>query len=125
MFLNGTCVISLQFSRVEFTANHEFVPATFHCERKNKSSVILKPVSCVLFPISYTQNLPKETASCTLHILTGTTPIEANVDTQVLNLFIRILNLREAKEKDILQRQLALKDLDSLSWTQRVRKTLH
>ena len=51
--LNGTCVISLQFSRVEFTANHEFVPATFHCERKNKSSVILKPVSCVMFPISY------------------------------------------------------------------------
>ena len=50
--LNGTCVISLQFSRVEFTANHEFVPATFHCERKNKSSVILKPVSCVMFPIS-------------------------------------------------------------------------
>ena len=51
--LNGTCVISLQFSRVEFTANHEFVPATFHCERKNKSSVILKPVSCFMFPISY------------------------------------------------------------------------
>ena len=72
-----------------------------------------------------TQNLPKEIASCTLHILTGTTPIEANIDTQVLNLFIRILNLREAKEKYILQRQLALKDLDSLSWTQRVRKTLH
>ena len=54
--LNGTCVISLQFSRVEFTANHEFVPATFHCERKNKSSVILKPVSCVMFPISYSEN---------------------------------------------------------------------
>ena len=46
------CVISLQFSRVEFTANHESVPATFHCERKNKNSVILQPVSCVLFPIS-------------------------------------------------------------------------
>ena len=54
--LNGTCVISLQFSRVEFTANHEFVPATFHCERKNKSSVILKPVSCVMFPISDTHH---------------------------------------------------------------------
>ena len=72
-----------------------------------------------------TQNLPKETASCALHILTGTTPIEAYIDSQVLNLFIRILNLGEAKEKDILQRQLALKDLDSLSWTQKVRKTLH
>ena len=55
--LNGTCVISLQFSRVEFTANHEFVPATFHCERKNKSSVILKPVSCVMFPISDSVNI--------------------------------------------------------------------
>ena len=72
-----------------------------------------------------TQNLPKKTASCALHILTGTTPIEAYIDTQVLSLLIRILNLREAKEKDILQRQLALKDLDSLSWTQKVRKTLH
>ena len=56
------------------------------------------------------QLLPQESALCTFHILLRTLPVEAFLDYQVLGLFGRILRLKNAKENDILWRQLALKD---------------
>ena len=70
------------------------------------------------------QNLPQETACCAIHILLGTLPIEGILDAQVLGLFVRVLNLENAREKDIVIRQLAVKGKDSASWTQKVRRTL-
>ena len=66
------------------------------------------------------QNLPDETASCALHILLGTLPLEAHLDTQVLSLFARLLHLPDLIEQEILCRQLSMKDIDSASWTQKV-----
>ena len=70
------------------------------------------------------QNLPTETACCAIHILLGTLPIEGILDAQVLGLFVRVLNLENAREKDIVIRQLAVKGKDSASWTQKVRRIL-
>ena len=70
------------------------------------------------------QNLPNETANCATHILLGTLPVEAKLDSQVMGLFTRILHLQTSREKAIVLRQLSLKDLNSASWTQRVRRTL-
>ena len=70
------------------------------------------------------QLLPQESASCANHILLGTLPMEAFLDSQVLGLFGRTLRLENAKEKELIWRQLALKDSDSSSWTQKVRKIL-
>ena len=64
------------------------------------------------------QNLPDETASCALHILLGTLPLEAHLDTQVLSLFARLLHLPDSIEQEILCRQLSIKDIHSASWTQ-------
>ena len=70
------------------------------------------------------QNLPDETASCALHILLETLPLEAHLDTQVLSLFARLLHLPDSFEQEILCRQLSMKDIDSASWTQKVRTLL-
>ena len=48
------------------------------------------------------QSLPPETACCAIHILLGTLPIEGILDAQVLGLFVRVLNLENAREKDIV-----------------------
>ena len=70
------------------------------------------------------QLLPQELASCANRILLGTLPMEAFLDSQVLGLFGRTLRLKNAKEKELIWRQLALKDSGSSSWTQKVRKIL-
>ena len=70
------------------------------------------------------QNLPNETANCATHILLGTLPVEAKLDSQVMGLFTRILHLQTSREKAIILRQLSLKDLNSASWTQKVRRIL-
>ena len=69
-------------------------------------------------------NLQEETAGCALYILTGTLPMEAHLDSHVLSLFVRILHLDNTKEKELILRQLALKDRNSASWTQKVRDLL-
>ena len=62
------------------------------------------------------QSLPDSTAVEALYILSGTLPIEAQLDIRTLTFFGKIAN----RENDILQkiglRQLALKDLNSNSW---------
>ena len=45
------------------------------------------------------QNLLNETASYALHILLGTLPLEAHLDTQVLSLFARLLHLPDWSSK--------------------------
>ena len=58
------------------------------------------------------QALPKETANCTSNILLGTLPIQAVLDSHILGLFIRILHLDNSREKEVIQRQLVIKDID-------------
>ena len=70
------------------------------------------------------QYLPAETANCALHILLETQPVEAKLDTMVMSLYVRVLHVHASKEKAIVIGQLSLKDLDSASWTQKVRKIL-
>ena len=71
------------------------------------------------------QQLPKETANSSCHILTGTIPVEAHLDALTLGMYVRVLLQNTAKEKDIVHRQLALKNMESASWTQKIRKLLH
>ena len=71
------------------------------------------------------QQLSKETANSSCHILTGTIPVEAHLDALTLGMYVRVLLQNTAKEKDIVHRQLALKNLESASWTQKIRKLLH
>ena len=70
------------------------------------------------------QFLPRETATCAVHILLGTMPTEAILDTLVICLYVRVLHLHSSREKEIVARQLALKDMQSASWTQKVRAIL-
>ena len=70
------------------------------------------------------QHLLNKTAGCALHILLGTLPLEAHLDRQVLSLFARLLHLLDSIEQEILCRQLSMKDIDSASWTQKVRTLL-
>ena len=70
------------------------------------------------------QLLPQESASCAIHILLGTLPVEAFLDSKVLRLFGHILRLENTKEKEILWSQLALKDSGSSRGIQKVRKIL-
>ena len=70
------------------------------------------------------QALPKETANCASNILLGTLPIQAVLDSHILGLFIRILHLDNSREKEVIQRQLVIKDIDSASWMQKVRRLL-
>ena len=69
------------------------------------------------------QQLPKETANSACHILT--LPVEAHLDALTLGMYVRVLLQNTAKEKDSVHRQLALKNLESASWTQKIRKLLH
>jgi hypothetical protein len=59
-----------------------------------------------------------------LHLLSASTPVEALHHKSVLSLFGRILNRENLTEKQLILRQMAMKDLSSHSWTALVRKLL-
>ena len=71
------------------------------------------------------QHLPQNTASLAVYLLIGSLPLEAHLDLRVLSLFNRAVALKGSLERDILERQLAMKDLGSKSWTTVVRETLN
>ena len=50
------------------------------------------------------QFLPRETATCAVHILLGTMPTEAILDTLVVCLYVRVLHLHSSREKEIVAR---------------------
>jgi hypothetical protein len=70
------------------------------------------------------QHFPKATAIPALHLLTGSLPLEALHHKSVLSLFGRILNREESIEREVVLRQLGMKDLTSASWTSLVRRLL-
>ena len=71
------------------------------------------------------QHLPQNTATPAVYLLLGSLPIEGHLDLSVLSLFNRAVSIPGSLERDIIERQLAMKDLNSNSWTANVRKILN
>jgi hypothetical protein len=71
------------------------------------------------------QHLPPGTPNAAVLLLVGTLPIEAVIDQKVLSLYTNMCRLEDSRERCILQRQLAVKDMSSCSFTTRVKVVLH
>lgn len=71
------------------------------------------------------QHLPISTAIPAIYLLTGSHPIEALHHKGVLSLFGNVLRREDSTEKELVMRQLAMKDLKSNSWTSLVRELLY
>ena len=71
------------------------------------------------------QTLTESTAKPAIYLLTGTLPAQAEVHKKILNLFMTILHRPGTPEYQVITRQLAVKQLDSNSWTTQLRKLLH
>ena len=72
----------------------------------------------------YLQHLPQGTASAAVLLLTGVLPVEAVIDQKVLTTFVSMCRLDDSKEREILQRQLAMKSSGSNSLIVRVKAIL-
>lgn len=70
------------------------------------------------------QHLPQSTATCAIYLLVGAIPLEGLLDTRRLTFFGSVARRKGSVEYDVVERQLAVKDLSSSSWTVSVRKTL-
>ena len=68
----------------------------------------------------------KTTANVAVYLLMGVLPIQAQLDIKILCFFVSLLRRPESIERDIIERQLAMKNLQSQShsWTVMVRKLL-
>jgi hypothetical protein len=71
------------------------------------------------------QHLPVHTATPAVYLLLGCIPVEGIVDIKVLNFFGSITRKPGQVEHDIVQRQLAMKELSSGSWCVYIRRVLH
>ena len=76
------------------------------------------------------QHLPQSTANCAIHLLSGILPIEAQIHCRVLSLFRNILDGSDGSPparyiKEIIARQLAIKEGQSSSWVIMVKNLLH
>jgi hypothetical protein len=71
------------------------------------------------------QHLPTSTAIPAIYLLMGCIPIEGQIHVKMLTFFGRLVRNTDRMEFEIIQRQLAVKDLDSNSWTVQIRKVLH
>ena len=69
------------------------------------------------------QHLPERFASCSVYILTGLLPIEAEIHKCQLTLFGNIIR-QDCVERDLAIQQLAVKDLKSRSWFITIQETL-
>ena len=72
-------------------------------------------------------NVPNSTAVCALHILSGSLPIEATIHKRALRLFRSNLDADADTPpaiftRDLVLRQLAVKDLESSSWTSYIKR---
>ena len=74
--------------------------------------------------LKHIQHLPASTANAAVYLLLGALPMEGHIDVQTLNFFNRIALSKDTIEWKIVQRQLALNDMTSKSWTVYVRKIL-
>ena len=70
------------------------------------------------------QHMQQGTASSAVYLLIGALPIEGHLDLQILSLYNRAVSIQGSLERDILERQLAIKDLNTHSWIATVRVTL-
>ena len=79
--------------------------------------------------LRYIQHLPQSSANCALYLLLGALPIEAHIHIKVLNFFRNTIGEEENSPpseyiRDIVIRQLAMKDDGSSSWVSMVKKLL-
>jgi hypothetical protein len=71
------------------------------------------------------QHLPISSAIPSIYLLLGAPPLEAQLHQRVLTFFVAILRRPESAEYEIRVRQLAVKSLDSHSWTVMLRNLLY
>ena len=69
------------------------------------------------------QHLPERVAACSVYILSGLLPVEAEIHKSQLTLFGNII-CQDCVERDLAIRQLAVKDLKSKSWFITIQETL-
>jgi hypothetical protein len=70
------------------------------------------------------QHLPHATAVPAIYLLSGCLPLEAVHHSSVLSLYVRMISRHGSLEREIILRQLAMKDIQSSSWTSLVRRLL-
>ena len=70
------------------------------------------------------QHLPMSTANAAVYLLVGSIPVSGLLHKQQLNFFVNMARRTDSLEFSVLQRQLAVKDLDSKSWTVQIRRLL-
>jgi hypothetical protein len=71
------------------------------------------------------QSLPDSTAIPAIYLLLGILPLRAQVHQKILSLYNSILQRPNSVEYAVIQRQLAMKNTSSSSWTSQLRRTLH
>jgi hypothetical protein len=80
--------------------------------------------------LRHIQHLPRSTAIPAIYLLTGSAPIEAQIHIKTLTLFRNIVapDMKSPSAvflRELILRQLAMKELESASWTSHVRKLLN
>ena len=70
------------------------------------------------------QHLPDSTANVAVLLMLGELPIQATVDKQTLVFFVNVVAQAHSNERQLVHRQLAMKDSRSHSWVIHVTKLL-
>lgn len=70
------------------------------------------------------EHLPQGTANCALCLLLGILPVQAIIERNTIILFRTLVMHEGSKERDIIIRQLAIKDRSSSSWVIKVKDLL-
>ena len=70
------------------------------------------------------QFLNPTTAKVAVYLLIGILPIEAQIHIKTLTFYANILRRQNSLEREVIERQLAMKRYDSHSWTVHMRKLL-
>ena len=71
------------------------------------------------------QHLPSGCSNSATYLIAGVSPIKAEIEKRTLTTFVRFIRDQSSAEFQIIKRQIAIKGLDSKSWTVHVRKLLH
>ena len=80
--------------------------------------------------LRYIQHLPQSTATPAIHLLIGIPPVEALINIRALTLFYNIVVSTSTSPpatyiRNLVKRQLAIKDLASSSWASHIKRLLH
>ena len=71
------------------------------------------------------QSLPDSTAKSAIYLLIGVLPLQAQIHQRILSLFINVAHATGSSQLEIIERQLAMKSMDSKSWTTAVKSVLY